>query len=88
MLHVVASLVLAASSWAVLSAACRAVAAASCWIGSANAASITRLICAVLLERNDAWQQHRYMQAEAMARLAPCNWTPPGLAPSGSSSFT
>ena len=34
-------------------------------------ASITRLIGAVLLEQNDAWQlQHRYMQREAMAELA------------------
>jgi transposase-like protein len=33
-------------------------------------ASITRLIGAVLLERNDEWQlQHRYMQVEAMAEL-------------------
>src|ERR671929_48563 len=32
--------------------------------------SITRLIGAVLLERNDEWQlQHRYMQVEAMAEL-------------------
>jgi len=35
-------------------------------------ASITRLIGAVLLEQNDEWQlQHRYMQVEAMAELAP-----------------
>jgi transposase-like protein len=35
-------------------------------------ASITRLIGAVLLEQNDEWQlQHRYMQLEAMAELAP-----------------
>ena len=35
-----------------------------------NEASITRLIGAVLLERNDEWQlQHRYMQVEAMAEL-------------------
>ena len=35
-------------------------------------ASITRLIGAVLLERNDEWQlQHRYMQVEAMAELTP-----------------
>ena len=34
--------------------------------------SITRLIGAVLLEQNDEWQlQHRYMQVEAMAELAP-----------------
>ena len=33
-------------------------------------ASITRLIGAVLLERNDEWQlQHRYMQVEAMPEL-------------------
>ena len=32
--------------------------------------SITRLVGAVLLERNDDWQlQHRYMQVEAMAEL-------------------
>ena len=37
-----------------------------------NEASITRLIGAVLLEQNDEWQlQHRYMQLEAMAELAP-----------------
>ena len=35
-------------------------------------ASITRLIGAVPLERNDEWQlQHRYMQLEAMAELTP-----------------
>jgi transposase-like protein len=35
-------------------------------------ASILRLIGAVLLEANDEWQlQHRYMQVEAMAELAP-----------------
>jgi putative transposase len=35
-------------------------------------ASIVRLIGAVLLEANDEWQlQHRYMQLEAMADLAP-----------------
>jgi putative transposase len=34
--------------------------------------SILRLIGAVLLEANDEWQlQHRYMQVEAMAELAP-----------------
>ena len=34
--------------------------------------SILRLIGAVLLEQNDEWQlQHRYMQAEGMARLVP-----------------
>jgi putative transposase len=34
-------------------------------------ASITRLVGAVLLERNDEWQlQHRYTQVEAMAELA------------------
>ena len=32
--------------------------------------SITRLVGAVLLERNDDWAlQHRYMQVEAMAEL-------------------
>ena len=32
--------------------------------------SITRLVGAVLLERNDDWQlQHRYMQVEGMAEL-------------------
>jgi putative transposase len=35
-------------------------------------AAIVRLIGAVLLEANDEWQlQHRYMQLEAMAELAP-----------------
>jgi transposase-like protein len=35
-----------------------------------NEASITRLIGAMLLERNDEWQvQHRYMQVEGMAEL-------------------
>ncbi len=35
-------------------------------------AAIVRLIGAVLLEANDEWQlQHRYMQVEAMAELAP-----------------
>ncbi len=34
--------------------------------------AIVRLIGAVLLEANDEWQlQHRYMQTEAMAELAP-----------------
>jgi putative transposase len=34
--------------------------------------SILRLIGAVLLEANDEWQlQHRYLQLEAMAELAP-----------------
>ena len=37
-----------------------------------NEASIIRLIGAVLIEQNDEWQlQHRYMQLEAMAELAP-----------------
>lgn len=37
-----------------------------------NEGSIVRLIGAVLLEANDEWQlQHRYMQTEAMAELAP-----------------
>ena len=37
-----------------------------------NEDSITRLIGAVLLEANDEWQlQHRYMQIEGMAELAP-----------------
>jgi transposase-like protein len=37
-----------------------------------NEASIIRLVGAVLLEQNDEWQtQHRYMQTEAMAELAP-----------------
>ena len=37
-----------------------------------NEASITRLIGAVLLEQNDEWLlQHRYMQIEGMAELAP-----------------
>ena len=37
-----------------------------------NEGSIIRLIGAVLLEANDEWQtQHRYMQTEAMAELAP-----------------
>ena len=37
-----------------------------------NEGSIIRLIGAVLLEQNDKWQtQHRYMQTEAMAGLAP-----------------
>lgn len=37
-----------------------------------NEAAIVRLIGAVLLEANDEWQlQHRYMQLEAMAELAP-----------------
>jgi len=37
-----------------------------------NEGAIIRLIGAVLLEANDEWQlQHRYMQTEAMAELAP-----------------
>jgi transposase-like protein len=37
-----------------------------------NEESITRLIGAVLMEANDEWQlQHRYMQIEGMAELAP-----------------
>ena len=37
-----------------------------------NEESITRLIGAVLMEANDEWQlQHRYMQVEGMAGLAP-----------------
>src|SRR5205807_7715007 len=37
-----------------------------------NEASISRLIGAVLLERNDKWLlQHRYMQTEGMAELSP-----------------
>ena len=33
---------------------------------------MVRLVGAVLLEANDEWQlQHRYMQLEAMAELAP-----------------
>ncbi|MBL7309524.1 transposase, partial [Escherichia coli] len=37
-----------------------------------NPDSIQRLIGAVLLEANDEWQlQHRYMQVEGMAGLAP-----------------
>ncbi len=37
-----------------------------------NEAAIVRLIGAVLLEANDEWQlQHRYMQIEGMAELAP-----------------
>src|SRR3954454_20053586 len=37
-----------------------------------NEGAIIRLIGAVLLEANDAWQlQHRYMQTEAMAELTP-----------------
>lgn len=37
-----------------------------------NESSIVRLIGAVLLEQNDEWLlQHRYMQIEAMAELAP-----------------
>jgi len=37
-----------------------------------NTDSIQRLIGAVLLEANDEWQlQHRYMQVEGMAGLAP-----------------
>ena len=37
-----------------------------------NEPAIVRLIGAVLLEQNDEWQlQHRYMQLEAMAELAP-----------------
>jgi len=37
-----------------------------------NEDAIIRLIGAVLLEANDEWQlQHRYMQTEAMAELAP-----------------
>ena len=37
-----------------------------------NTESIQRLIGAVLLEANDEWQlQHRYMQVEGMAGLAP-----------------
>ena len=37
-----------------------------------NEGAIIRLIGAVLLEANDEWQlQHRYMQIEAMAELAP-----------------
>jgi len=35
-----------------------------------NEAAIVRLIGAVLLEQNDEWQLHRYMQVEAMADLA------------------
>src|SRR3954449_11523623 len=48
-----------------------------------NEASITRLIGAVLLERNDEWQlQHRYMQVEAMAELtAPAAEPEPGQIP-------
>ncbi|WP_299657288.1 transposase, partial [uncultured Jannaschia sp.] len=35
-----------------------------------NEASITRLIGAVLLEQNDAWQtQNRYMMVDAFARI-------------------
>jgi putative transposase len=41
-----------------------------------NEASIIRLIGAVLLEANDEWQlQHRYMQVEAMADIAPLDTT-------------
>ena len=37
-----------------------------------EAASLIRLVGAVLLELNDEWQlQHRYMQTEAMAELTP-----------------
>jgi transposase-like protein len=37
-----------------------------------NEASIIRLIGAGLLEQNDEWLlQHRYMQVEGMAELAP-----------------
>lgn len=37
-----------------------------------NTDSIQRLIGAVLLEAHDEWQfQHRYMQVESMAGLAP-----------------
>ena len=37
-----------------------------------NEDAITRLVGAILLEQNDEWQlQHRYMQLEAMAELAP-----------------
>ena len=37
-----------------------------------NEPAIVRLIGAVLLKQNDAWQlQHRYMQLEAMAEITP-----------------
>ena len=45
-------------------------ASATSLIGNIVGAVITRLIGAVLPERNDEWQlQHRYMQVEAMAEL-------------------
>jgi putative transposase len=47
-----------------------------------NEASIVRLIGAVLLEQNNEWPpQHRYMQIEAMAELAPPVVEPTKLPP-------
>jgi hypothetical protein len=49
--------------------------------GNIAGAVITRLNGAVLLEQNDEWQlQHRYMQLEALAELAPPAEDAPTLA--------